>query len=108
MPRTAHRTAEDWAKLLGTRVLRPEEFDGIAVGPHTQGWSALEAALLPADPIKLQAFLRELTVKGQVIAGVLPADGDHPIRIVTRHQRHEAHQQAPQRKRVQQRRRQEA
>jgi hypothetical protein len=89
MPRAVgHRTAQDWADLLGTRVLRPEEFDGIAVGPHTPGWSSLEAGQLPAEPAKLQAFLEELTAKGQVIAGVLAPDEDHPIRIVTRQERH--------------------
>jgi hypothetical protein len=99
MPRTAHRTAEDWAKLLGSRVLRPEEFDGIAVGPHTQGWSALEAGQLPAEQAKIHAFLEELTARGQVIAGVLAPDEDHPIRIVTRQKTC----RSPQRKRQQRR-----
>jgi hypothetical protein len=98
MPRTvAHRTAQDWAELLGTRVLHRAEFEGIAVGPHTQGWSSLEAAQLPTDPARLQAFLEELAVKGQLIAGVLAADEDHPIRIVARHEA----RQTPQRKRQQ-------
>jgi hypothetical protein len=31
MPRASPRTAEDWAELLGTGVLNPAEFDGIAI-----------------------------------------------------------------------------
>jgi hypothetical protein len=65
-------------------VLRPEGFDGIAVDPHTQGWSSLEAGQFPAEPAKLQAFLDELATRGQVITGVLAPDEDHPIRIVIR------------------------
>jgi len=82
----SHRTAEELAQLLRTRVLHPAEFAGIANGPHTRGWGTLEAAQLPGDPAELEAFLEQLARKGQVVAGVLPADESHPIRIVIRHE----------------------
>jgi hypothetical protein len=79
-------TAEEWAELLETRVLRPNEFDGIAVSRDTPGWSSIEAAQFSVmDRSQLDALFSELAAKRQVIAGVLPADESHPVRIVTRH-----------------------
>jgi hypothetical protein len=77
-------SAEEWAELLETRVLRPNEFDGIAVSRDTLGWSSMEAAQFSVmDRAQLDALFTELAAKRQVIAGVLPADERHPIRIVT-------------------------
>jgi hypothetical protein len=79
-------SAAELAELLGTRVLRPDEFDGIAVSRDTLGWSSIEATHLfsSSDQAQLKAWLTELDAGQQVIAGILPADEQHPIRIVTR------------------------
>jgi hypothetical protein len=83
-------TAEYWAALLGTRVLRPDEFDGIAVSRDTPGWASIEATQLRlSDSEQINTWLTELKAKRQVIAGVLAADERHRVRIVLR-------QQAPQ------------
>jgi hypothetical protein len=83
--RAPHRTAEDWAQLLGTRVLRPDEFDGIAVSRDTRGWGMVETTQLSlAGPDQVDAFLVGVKARGHVIAGVLRAQGDLPIRVVTR------------------------
>jgi hypothetical protein len=83
--RAPHRTPEDWAQLLGTRVLSPDEFDGIAVSRDTRGWGLVETTQLsPAGPDQVDAFLADLKGRGHVIAGVLRAQGDLPIRVVTR------------------------
>jgi hypothetical protein len=83
--RASHRTAEDWAKLLGTRVLSPDEFDGIAVSRDTRGWGSVATTQLPAtDPVQLEAFLAAVKARGHIIAGVLRAQDDQPVRIVTR------------------------
>jgi hypothetical protein len=80
-----HRTAEDWAERLATRVLRPDEFDGIAVSRDTRGWGSVDTTQLDlADPAELQAFLVDLRARRQLIAGVLPADEQYPVRIVVR------------------------
>jgi hypothetical protein len=83
--RAPHRTAEDWAQLLGTRVLSPDEFDGIAVSRDTRGWGLVETTQLSlAGPEQVDAFLADVKARGHVIAGVLRAQGDLPIRVVTR------------------------
>jgi hypothetical protein len=80
-----HLTAEEWAELLHTRVLRPAEFDGIAVSRDTPGWRSIETAQFSVmDRAQLDALFTELEAKRQVIAGVLPADERYPVRIVTR------------------------
>lgn len=87
-------SAEEWAELLETRVLSPVEFDGIAVSRDTLGWSSIEPAQFSVmDRAQLDELFTELAAKRQVIAGVLPADEQHPVRIVTRQLL-----QAPQRK----------
>jgi hypothetical protein len=82
--RAPHRTAEDWAKLLGTRVLSPDEFDGIAVSQDTRGWGSVVTTQLSAEPAQLEALLADVKAQRHVIAGVLPAQGNLPVRIVTR------------------------
>jgi len=96
---TVHRTAEEWAELLRTRILHPAEFAGIAVDPHTIGWSALPSSQLPANPAQLEAFLEQLAAKREIVAGVLAADELHPVRIVIRHEAKPAPQtRAPRRR----------
>jgi len=80
----AYRTAEDWAHLLGSRVLTPDEFDGIAVSHDTRGWGSVETTRLSTDPAQLDRLFADLAARGHVIAGVLPAQGNLPVRIVTR------------------------
>jgi hypothetical protein len=93
-----HLTAEEWAELLHTRVLRPAEFDGIAVSRDTPGWRSIETAQFSVmDRAQLDALFTELETRRQVIAGVLAADGRYPVRIVTR-QIQQTTPQAPQRK----------
>ena|SRR5215472_10166403 len=82
--RAPYRTAEDWAELLGTRVLSPDEFDGIAVSQDTRGWGSVVTTQLSTELAQLEAFLADLQAHGHVIAGVLPAQGNLPIRVVTR------------------------
>jgi hypothetical protein len=79
-------SVEELAELLCTRVLRPDEFDGIAVSRDTLGWSSVEASHLfsSSDQAQIRAWLNELDAGRQAIAGILPADEQHPIRIVTR------------------------
>jgi hypothetical protein len=73
-------SVDEWAKLLETRVLRPDEFDGICVSSTTHGWGYLDTATI--DPTKLTSLLQRTRARGQVVIGILPASSDYPIRVI--------------------------
>jgi hypothetical protein len=75
-------SADDWAKLLKTRVLFPDEFAAIAVGPKTPGWGYLDVPTLKHASVEL--LLKRLKRRDQVVVGILDQSHDHPLRIILR------------------------
>ena len=73
-------SVDEWAKLLATRVLRPDEFDGICVSSTTRGWGYLDIATI--DPNDLMVVVQRTTTRGQTIVGILPATRDYPMRVI--------------------------
>ena len=73
-------SVDEWAKLLATRVLRPDEFDGICVSSTTRGWGYLDVAMI--DPNALTSEVQRIGARGQTIVGILPASRDYPMRVV--------------------------
>ena len=71
---------DEWAELLATRVLRPDEFDGICVSSTTRGWGYLDVATI--DPNDLTSVVQRTTTRGQTIVGILPATRDYPVRVI--------------------------
>ena len=73
-------SVDEWAKLLATRVLRPDEFDGICVSSTTRGWGYLDVAMI--DPNDLTSVIQRTATRGQTIVGILPATRDYPMRVI--------------------------
>jgi hypothetical protein len=85
-------SAEKLAELLGTRVLTPEQYAKLVeslgqTAPVLVPVSPMAMASLSAQPEQVQTFLASVQADRQVVAGVLPADDRHPVRIVTRQRR---------------------
>ena len=75
-------SADDWAELLKTRVLFPDEFVAIAVGPRTPGWGYLDVPTL--KNVSVELLLKRLKRRNQVVVGILAESHDHPLRIIVR------------------------
>lgn len=73
-------SVDEWAELLATRVLSPDEFDGICVSSTTRGWGYLDVATI--DPNDLTSVVQRTTARGQAIVGILPASRDYPMRVI--------------------------
>lgn len=68
--------------MLKTRVLFPDEFAAIAVGPRTPGWGYLDVPTL--KHVSVELLLKRLKRRNQVIVGILSESYDHPLRIILR------------------------
>ena len=75
-------SADDLAKLLKTRVLFPDEFAAIAVGPRTPGWGYLD--IPTRKQVSVALLLKRLKRRNQVVVGILAESHDHPLRIILR------------------------
>jgi hypothetical protein len=75
-------SADNLAELLKTRVLFPDEFAAIAVGPGTPGWRYLDVPAL--KDVRVELLLKRLKRRNQVVVGVLAESHDHPLRIILR------------------------
>ena len=75
-------SADNWAELLKPRVLYPDEFAAIAVGPRTPGWGYLDVSTL--KHVSVDLLLKRLKRRNQVVIGILAESHDHPLRIILR------------------------
>ncbi len=77
---TRDLSVDKWAELLATKVLSPDEFDGICVSSTTRGWGYLDVATI--DPNDLTSVVQRTAARGQRIVGILPASRDYPMRVI--------------------------